>query len=177
MRRVWLRCCSTAKQLVDATEGEHTGLSPYWGSCDMIRGDAVTSLSPLFPWGVEDGMWHIEIHYPTQAKGRLEWGTEHLLPVWQTLSWGGPGTPTIRVLTMTPVVGIQTHPASGGDCYRHLWLCLYGTSPEVRLARLLLLRAGIGQIANDLPGPIILALEDVHTRLERADGSAGPGMR
>ena len=82
-----------------------------------------------------------------------------------------------RVLTMTPVVGIQTHPASGGDCYRHLWLCLYGTSPEVRLARLLLLRAGIGQIANDLPGPIILALEDVHTRLERADGSAGPGMR
>jgi hypothetical protein len=26
------------------------------------------------------GKWHIESHYPTQAKGRLEWGTRHLLP-------------------------------------------------------------------------------------------------
>ena len=27
-----------------------------------------------------DGKWLIEGHYPTQAKGRLEWGTQHLLP-------------------------------------------------------------------------------------------------
>ena len=24
--------------------------------------------------------------YPTQAKGRLEWGTQHLLPVWESLT-------------------------------------------------------------------------------------------
>jgi hypothetical protein len=29
---------------------------------------------------VADGKWLIEGHYPTQAKGRLEWGTQHLLP-------------------------------------------------------------------------------------------------
>jgi hypothetical protein len=35
-----------------------------------------------FPWaGVADGTWHIESHYPTQAKRGLEWGTQHLLPV------------------------------------------------------------------------------------------------
>jgi hypothetical protein len=31
------------------------------------------------------GKWHIGSHYPTQAKVRLEWGTQHLLPVWQKL--------------------------------------------------------------------------------------------
>ena len=37
-----------------------------------------------FPWaGVENWKWQIESHYPTQAKRRLEWGTQHLLPVWQ----------------------------------------------------------------------------------------------
>ena len=35
--------------------------------------------------GVENGKWHIGSHYPTQAKVRLEWGTQHLLPVWQKL--------------------------------------------------------------------------------------------
>jgi hypothetical protein len=29
------------------------------------------------------GKWHIESHYPTQAKRRLEWGTQHLLLVWK----------------------------------------------------------------------------------------------
>ncbi len=29
--------------------------------------------------------------YPTQAKGRLEWGTQHLLPVWEKL-WRAHGT-------------------------------------------------------------------------------------
>jgi hypothetical protein len=33
------------------------------------------------PSEVASGKWHIEGHYPTQAKGRLEWGTQHLLPV------------------------------------------------------------------------------------------------
>jgi len=27
---------------------------------------------------------HIESHYPTQAKERLEWGTQHLLPMWRS---------------------------------------------------------------------------------------------
>jgi hypothetical protein len=26
--------------------------------------------------------WQIERRYPTQAKVRLEWGTQQLLPVW-----------------------------------------------------------------------------------------------
>src|ERR1700677_3932951 len=35
-----------------------------------------------FPWaGAANRKRHIESHYPTQAKGRLEWGTQHLLPV------------------------------------------------------------------------------------------------
>jgi hypothetical protein len=35
-----------------------------------------------FSWaGVANGKWQIESHYPTQAKGRLEWGTQHLLLV------------------------------------------------------------------------------------------------
>ncbi len=29
------------------------------------------------------GNWHIESGYPTQANRRLEWGTQHLLQVWQ----------------------------------------------------------------------------------------------
>jgi hypothetical protein len=33
------------------------------------------------PSEVASGKWHIEGHYPTQAKGRLEWGTQRLLPV------------------------------------------------------------------------------------------------
>jgi hypothetical protein len=37
-----------------------------------------------FPWArVANGKLQIESHYPTQAKGRLEWGTQHFLPVWQ----------------------------------------------------------------------------------------------
>jgi len=28
---------------------------------------------------------HIESRYPTQAKVRLEWGTQQLLPMWQRL--------------------------------------------------------------------------------------------
>jgi hypothetical protein len=28
-----------------------------------------------------DRKWHINVRYPTQAKVRLEWGTQHLLPV------------------------------------------------------------------------------------------------
>jgi len=35
---------------------------------------------PLWDWV---GRWHIESHYPTQANGRLEWGTQHSLPVWR----------------------------------------------------------------------------------------------
>jgi hypothetical protein len=39
-----------------------------------------------FLWArVADGKWHFNSHYPTQAKVRLEWGTQHLLPVWQKL--------------------------------------------------------------------------------------------
>jgi hypothetical protein len=37
---------------------------------------------------VANRRWHIDSHYPTQAKGRLEWGTQHLLPVWQELCYG-----------------------------------------------------------------------------------------
>jgi hypothetical protein len=52
----------------------------------------------LFPWtDVADGKWHINSHYPTQAprragagKARLEWGTQHLLPVWPKLWWASP---------------------------------------------------------------------------------------
>jgi hypothetical protein len=44
-----------------------------------------------FLWvAVTDGRWLIESHYPTQAKRRLEWGTQHLLPVWQKLMMGFP---------------------------------------------------------------------------------------
>jgi hypothetical protein len=32
---------------------------------------------------VADGEWHFNSHYPTQANRRLEWDTQHLLPVWQ----------------------------------------------------------------------------------------------
>ena len=40
-----------------------------------------------FSWaGVTNGKWHIESRYPTQAKGRLEWGTQHLLLVWESLT-------------------------------------------------------------------------------------------
>jgi hypothetical protein len=37
----------------------------------------------LFPLGggVANGKWHISGHYLTQAKRRLEWGTQQLLPV------------------------------------------------------------------------------------------------
>ena len=39
-----------------------------------------------FLWArVADGKWHFNSHYPTQAKVRLEWGTQRLLPVWQKL--------------------------------------------------------------------------------------------
>jgi hypothetical protein len=31
----------------------------------------------------EDGKWHVESRYPTQAKERLEWGTQRLLWAWQ----------------------------------------------------------------------------------------------
>jgi hypothetical protein len=32
----------------------------------------------FFPWaGVANGKWHMKSHYPTQAKTRLEWGTQH----------------------------------------------------------------------------------------------------
>lgn len=40
-----------------------------------------------------------------------------------------------------------------------------------------LLWAGVGEIANNLPASVLLALEDVHTRLERADGSDRTGLR
>ena len=33
--------------------------------------------------GVANGKWRIDSRYPTQAKERLEWGTHHLLLVWQ----------------------------------------------------------------------------------------------
>jgi hypothetical protein len=40
----------------------------------------------VFVWrSWKNGKWHIESHYPTQAKRRLERGTQHLLPVWQKL--------------------------------------------------------------------------------------------
>jgi hypothetical protein len=35
----------------------------------------------------------IEGHYPTQAKGRLEWGTQQLLPVWL---WTGEVNPSVH---------------------------------------------------------------------------------
>ena len=39
-----------------------------------------------FLWArVADEKWHFNSHYPTQANRRLEWGTQHLLPVWQKL--------------------------------------------------------------------------------------------
>ncbi len=33
-----------------------------------------------------NGKWHNGGHYPTQANGRLEWGTQYLLPVWKDYS-------------------------------------------------------------------------------------------
>ena len=39
-----------------------------------------------FRWvGLANGRRQIESRYPTQAKVRLEWGTQHLLPMWQEL--------------------------------------------------------------------------------------------
>src|ERR1700678_3304564 len=61
-----------------------------------------------FPWaGVANGKGHIESHYPTQAKVRLEWGTQHLLPVRQKLLraspvFFGPGT-LVRTWGTRPV--------------------------------------------------------------------------
>jgi hypothetical protein len=44
-----------------------------------------------FPWAaVANGKRLIESHYPTQAKVRLEWGTQDWLPVWQKLLWASP---------------------------------------------------------------------------------------
>ena len=41
---------------------------------------------PHFPWAAAaKEKRHIDSHYPTQAKGRLEWGTQHFLPMWQIL--------------------------------------------------------------------------------------------
>src|ERR1700722_18135372 len=40
-----------------------------------------------------------------------------------------------------------------------------------------LLWAGVGEIANDLPSSVLLALEDVHARLERADRNARALLR
>jgi hypothetical protein len=40
------------------------------------------------PWmDVTNWNWQIEGRYPTQAKRRLEWGTQHLLPVRQGFSF------------------------------------------------------------------------------------------
>jgi hypothetical protein len=37
-----------------------------------------------FPWGGwKKENWRFDIGYPTQAKVRLEWGTQRLLQVWQ----------------------------------------------------------------------------------------------
>jgi hypothetical protein len=60
-------------------------------------------------------MWHIESHYPTQAKGRLEWGTQHLLPVERTagplassgfpVGFGGFGEPHAAFLKESRIRG------------------------------------------------------------------------
>jgi hypothetical protein len=76
-----------------------------------------------------------------------QWGTQHLLTVRQNYSAG----------RFSFLIGICS--------------CFFVAS-----RRLPLLWAGVGQIADDLPGSITLALEDVHTRLERTDGGAGAGL-
>jgi hypothetical protein len=48
----------------------------------------------------------IESHDPTQAKGRLEWGTRHLLPVWQDYgrSLNSPGAAGYHADSLSPLV-------------------------------------------------------------------------
>jgi hypothetical protein len=50
------------------------------GNSGMTRGWAALPLAV-----VANGKWPIGSHYPTQAKVRLEWGTQHMLRVWQKL--------------------------------------------------------------------------------------------
>src|ERR1700735_4991708 len=65
--------------------------------------------------------WHIESHYPTQAKVRLEWGTQHLLPVWQKL-WFARRTQTrIRQgLTQSLTARLKSCPDTKHSFFRNL---------------------------------------------------------
>jgi hypothetical protein len=46
-----------------------------------------------FPWAVvANWKWHIESPHPTQAKRRLEWGTQRLLPASQKKIFCAPWT-------------------------------------------------------------------------------------
>jgi hypothetical protein len=50
------------------------------GLSENSRGESENPVL-YFPWAdVAKEKWHIGSHYPTQAKERLEWGTQHLLP-------------------------------------------------------------------------------------------------
>src|ERR1700683_1756468 len=62
--------------------------------CPSHQTKMIPQTDPGFPVppGVRDpvllrrtfhGRWQIASHYPTQAKGRLEWATQHSLPMWQ----------------------------------------------------------------------------------------------
>jgi hypothetical protein len=44
-----------------------------------------------------NGRRQIESRYPTQAKVRLEWGTQHLLPVWKKNLWCAQSVTPLRL--------------------------------------------------------------------------------
>jgi hypothetical protein len=80
---------------------------------------------------VANGKWPIESHYPTQAKERLEWGTQHLLPVWQKLH---PHPTLTKVGVTEAYIGMDPEMRSPEgavpDTYRAVMLTRQG-GPEV----------------------------------------------
>ncbi len=60
--------------------GRHPLKSPF-----ESRWDRVVEESRMKFINTNNEKWHSESHYPTQAKGRLEWGTQRLLLGWQRL--------------------------------------------------------------------------------------------
>jgi hypothetical protein len=75
-----------------------------------------------------DGKWHINSHYPTQAKRRLEWGTQHLSPVWPKLWWASPGFP----VELVGVGELHAVPASRDRTRESVW----SRVQEIRVAHL-----------------------------------------
>ena len=79
------------------------GIDPRKARAQQFAENSATGRKAICVWaGVANGKWHIDSHYPTQAKVRLEWGTQHLSSVWQKL-WCARRTQTRtrQVLTQT----------------------------------------------------------------------------